>query len=196
MFEKLVNPQARNTLITDMLSLSSLDDADGNEGVAWQESTLRTIPDDLYHALCAALHPNLPRKARFLSHLTIRGVTYAVASEHAGNSCVLVGTEAGVEPVPVRIEHIVQLATPDGMATHVAIRRHRRAGVTSDPFLQFPAVQARMWSRLLEKLEVIPVQHIRTHFSCLFMKWEDEEVALVLSMSRVCLPFSLKRPHH
>jgi hypothetical protein len=188
MFEKLVNPQTRNTLITDMLSLSSLDDSDDNEGVTWQESTSRIIPDDLYRALCTNLHSNLPRKAQFLSHLTMHGITYAVASKHAGNSCVLVSMEAGIKPFPARIEYIVQLATPNGVTTHIAIRRHKQADVTSDPFLQFPVIQARMWSRVLEKLEIIPVQRICSHFSCLFMKWEDKEVALVLSLSRVRHP--------
>jgi hypothetical protein len=115
----------------------------------------------------------------------MQGCTYTVPSSHAGNSCILVsGNGIGEQPVPACIQYILELPSPEGITTYVAIQRYICANVTYDPFLQFPILKARMWSTRLAKLEIIPVDYICTHFACLFMKWEDEEVALVLSMSR------------
>jgi hypothetical protein len=184
MFKRLLNPQTRDTLISDMLHFSSgMDDAD-SEPIAWNENTSRSIPNDLHQALTASLRFDPPRKAQFLSHLIKEGCTYAVSSKHAGNSCILVSKKMEDQPVPACIQYILELPGPEGVITCVAAQRYIHANITCDPFLQFPILQAQMWSTQLAKLEIIPVDHIRTHFARLFMDWEDKEVTVVLSMSR------------
>jgi hypothetical protein len=180
MFEKLLSPQTRSTLITDMLASPGLDN---DEVEVWNEKISRSIPRDLSHALSSSLGFDPPRKAQFLSQLTKHGVVYAVSSHHAGNSCVLI-SKAGYASVPAQIEYIVQLPALEEIATYVAVRCYKHVKV-SDPFLCFPVLQTQMWSTQLADLEIISVDCISTHFSRLLVKWEDTTVAIVTSMSRV-----------
>jgi hypothetical protein len=115
MFEKLLNPQARDTLITDMLASSSFDEVDSDEVNVWNEGASRSIPMDLSCALCTYLNCDPPQKAQFLSHLVKHGATFTVSSKHAGNSCVLIG-DTGNTPVPACIDYIIQLPAPEGIS--------------------------------------------------------------------------------
>src|SRR5271156_216699 len=70
MFQKLVDPQLRDTLQTDMWMLSSLtEDGDGDEyddnAINWNERTAHPIPTDLCAAL-ARFNSKSPRMAQFL----------------------------------------------------------------------------------------------------------------------------------
>jgi hypothetical protein len=121
MFEKLLNPQTHDTLISDMLSLSSGIDGADSESITWNEKTSRSIPDDLQQALAMSLHFDPPQKAQFLSHLIKQGCTYAVSSKHAGNSCILVSKGTGDQPVPACIQYILELPSPEGIITYIAI---------------------------------------------------------------------------
>jgi hypothetical protein len=198
MFEKLLNPQARNTLITDMLASSGFDDVDSDDVDVdvWNENVSRSIPTDLYRALRKYLDCDPPRKAQFLSHLVKQGATFTVSSKHAGNSCVLID-EAGSAPVPARIDYIAQLPAQEGkgISKYVAVRRYKCAEVSNDPFRSFPVLQTGMWSTQLADLEIISTNHIHTHFSRLFVKWEDKKVAIVSSMSRVSYLILLELLH-
>jgi hypothetical protein len=185
MFEKFLNPQIRDTLTTDMLSsILSLDEG-SDEGAVWNENVARTMPSDLYGALRASVGLDPPRKAYFLSHLTKHGLTYTVRAQHAGNSCVLIGSEGGKVAAPARIEYIVQLPSPEGISTFIGIRRYKPVKLSDDPFLRFPFLQTRMWSAQSGNLEIISLDHICAHFAQLSAKWEGEEVVIVSSMSRV-----------
>lgn len=184
MFEKFLNPQIRDTLMTDMLSMSSdLNEADNDE-VTWNENVSRSLPDSLYCALRASLSFDPPRKAPLLSHIKKHGATYAVRGKHEGNSYILVETGAGNVAVPARIEYIVQLQAPARITTYVAIRRYKPAKILDDPFAPFPVLRTRLWSTDLASLEIITVDLIHAHFAQLLVKWEDTEVAIVSSTSR------------
>jgi hypothetical protein len=185
MFEKFSNPQIRDTLVTDMLSAVSSLNESSDEATVWNENVARSMPSELYHALCVSVGFNPPHKAHLLSHLTKHGVTYTIWSQHAGNSCVLVGSEGGTVAAPARIEHIVQLPAPEEISTFIGIRRYKSITLSEDPFLSFPVLQTRIWSAQLGNLEIIPVNHICAHFAQLSVKWEDREVIIVSSMSHV-----------
>jgi hypothetical protein len=86
---------------------------------------------------------------------------------------------------PACIEHIVQLPAPEEISTFIGIRRYKSITLSEDPFLSFPVLQTQIWSVQLGNLMIIPVNHICAHFTQLSVKWEDREVIIVLSMSRV-----------
>ena len=67
-----------------MLSLSTLSDKDydcKSDTMAWDEHAAQLIPLDLYNSLSKSIVPTSPQKAQFLSHLTIGGLMYTVASK-------------------------------------------------------------------------------------------------------------------
>ena len=78
MFKKLVDPERRNALLTDIhtlpIRLENDDDDDDDDDTiitAWNDRTARTIPMELILGLP---HVQLPKKAQFLSNLTINGL--------------------------------------------------------------------------------------------------------------------------
>src|ERR1700678_231691 len=83
-FQRLVDPQLRDTLQTDMQILSSLtEDGDADEyddnTINCNEQTARPIPKDLSTAL-ARFHCELPRTAQFLLRVKINGLVYSPMS--------------------------------------------------------------------------------------------------------------------
>src|SRR5277367_4942567 len=89
-FQKMVNPEFRGTLTTDIRSISSLlDDKDEADVMAsWNDRTVRSIPQEMQAAL-SPLYEVSPRTAQFLPHIAINGLTYTPYQKHRGNSCVL-----------------------------------------------------------------------------------------------------------
>lgn len=129
----------------------------------------------------------LPASASSLSHLTVAGMTYSVASKHRGNSCVLIGSPS--KALPARIEHIIQLAFDDSISsltTLIATRRFKRRVTGSDPFSSYPLLRTQLWSPELGALELHAVSAIQCHFACSTMLWEGENVIAAVSLSRVC----------
>jgi hypothetical protein len=111
MFKKLLNPDTRNTLMTDMLSLLPLDgeeeDGNDNDTLPWDENTTKPISQDLRSALRESVGFT-PSKARSLSHLTIGGLTYSVTSKHAGNSNILFKPHPDSPAIPSQIDYVLQ----------------------------------------------------------------------------------------
>ena len=89
-FQKMVDPELRGTLTTDIQSISSLlDDKDEADDMAsWNDRTARPIPQELQAAL-SPLYEVSPRTAQFLPHIAINGLTYTSYQKHRGNSCIL-----------------------------------------------------------------------------------------------------------
>jgi hypothetical protein len=187
MFKKLVNPDIRSTLVNDILKFSLPDDDDediDHHPSDWDERAARPIPHDLRVLLCSVVD-NVPRTARFLSHLNVGGVTYAVASHHAGNSHVLVRTDDAGPSVPARMDNILQVHTQDSVQTYIALRHYKHPQVEDDPFRHFPVLQTRMWSSRLGPVQVISPNAIDTHFAKAEVTWEGKDVIVAASLSRV-----------
>jgi hypothetical protein len=182
MFEKLTDPQVRNTLTTDILSLSAPDIEDDIDCPENIPSTC-DIPPDLHLALSFHFQVTFSRRAEFLSHFVINGLTYAVSSKHIGNSSVLIGT--GPLLSPARIDYIIR-AGVDTPKSLFAVRRFKRAQVTNDPFKLYPVLQASMWSTECEDLEIITPDHIKCHFAHCLVRWEELEVLVAISLLREC----------
>ena len=190
MFEKLLNPQIRDTLVTDMLSLSTLSDEDydcESDTLAWDERTARLIPLDLYNALSKSIVPTSPRKAQFLSHLTIGGLTYTVASKHIGNSHALIKADSSDHNalIPIRIDYIFQVCVSDTIQTFLGARCYNHSGIITDPFRCFPILQATMWNNELGAIKILTPDCICAHFAKASMVWEGVDRLVVLSLCRV-----------
>lgn len=195
MFQKLVNPQLRDSLQTDMQVLSSIaegsDDVD-DSALDWNERTAKPIPNDLLTAL-TRLHFKSTRTAKYLYHITINGLTYTPTSKNEGNSCVLLKSQEDQIQVPARIQTIFQIPFLESVKTLIAIRRHQPSRL-HDPFSRFPILRARLCRVQLGELEVIQPDQVFSHFACLPLKGEFEGHIVAASLSRVsfviCLPLS------
>jgi hypothetical protein len=195
MFQKLTDPQVRDTLVTDILGLSTA--AQDTEDGITDEFNLQSIPQDVRRALSTALDFTSPQHADFSSHLTIGGITYAVSSRHTGNSQVLVAFDENQAPVPARIHHILRLRNADAVKTLVAVRRYEQAQVTCDPFARYPVLRTKIWSTRLQELEIVSADAIHSHFAACPVTWEEVSVVVVTSLSRVSLfpTFKFKYSH-
>ena len=200
MFQKLVNPQLRDTLQTDIQVLSSLakggdDDVDDDVAVIWNERTAKSIPRDLQTAL-NRFRSQLPpgRTAQFLHHIIINGLTHTPASKHEGNSCILLKSQ-DQHHVPARIQTIFQIPFLESVQTLIAIRHHQPSRLRHDPFSRFPILRARLWGVQLGELEIIQLDQVFSHFACLPLKGEFEGHIVAASLSRVSfviyLPWSI-----
>jgi hypothetical protein len=188
MFQKLVDPQLRDTLQTDMRVLSSItEDGDADEyddnAMNWNERTARPIPTDLCTAL-ARSHCELPRTAQFLPNITINGLVYSPTSKHQGNACILLRSQ-DQRLVPARIQTIFQIPGLDSVQTLLAIRRHQPSQLPHDPFSRFPVLRAQLWRAQLGDLEIISPDQVSSHFTCLAMVGDFEGHIVTASLSRV-----------
>lgn len=183
-FRKLIDPQLRNTLITDIASFSG--HADDDPHVPERQSKL--IPSVIYKALCTSLTFLPPRHAEVASHLTREGITYAVASRHLGNSRILVLKPQIDIPFPAQIMHILRLQTTNSVETFIAVQRFKPNTVASDPYLRYPALQTKLWSQeLFDELEIITPDDIHSHFASCEMVWDGFPVTAVVSLHRVSI---------
>jgi hypothetical protein len=185
MFEKLVDPQVRNTLVTDMLSASFGDGDDEDDDAIWSGRDTSDVPSDLFEAFRRTLGFAAPSRARFLSHLTIHGLTYTVSLKHPGNSQVLVRIPPGADIVPSQISHIFQLTMSNSVKTFIAVRCYSPHPVKYDPFVHFPSLQTQLWGTALGRLEIITPSDIHSHFAKYNFIWEKKEVTVASSLSRV-----------
>jgi hypothetical protein len=188
MFRKLINPDVRNTLITDMMNLPFLDGEEEGEDdsmVLWDENSAQPISRDLQHALETFIGSESPLTARFLSHLTISGLTYTISPKHAGNSNVLFKADADNHPFPTRIDNVVQILIGGKIQTLIAARRYHRSQVKDDPFRRFPMLQVEIWSTHLGPIEIFKPDDIHAHFAKAEVTWEEVNVTVVASLSRV-----------
>ena len=183
MFEKLLNPQIHDTLVTDMQSFSTLSDKDyGCESntTAWDE---QLVPPDLYSALSKSIVPTSPQKVQFLSHLTIGGLMYTVASKHIGNSHALIKADSSDHDalIPIRIDYIFQVCASDTIQTFLGAQHYNHSGIITDPFCCFPILQATMWNNELGAIEILTPDCICAHFAKASMVWEGIDRLVILS---------------
>jgi len=190
MFKKLVDPERRSTLLTDIHTLPSClededDDDDDTIVTAWNDRTAQTIPMELIQGLP---HVQLPKKAQFLSNLTINGLRYTVSSKHQGNSCVLFKTLDSAQVVAAQIEFMLQIQVSGSMQTLIIIRRHLTANILHNPCLRFPVLRAKFYSSELDHLEIIDTAQITSHYAFFPCPYEGKDLILTISLSRVSPP--------
>ena len=187
-FSKLVNPQVRNTLVTDMLSLTlAQDDHDSEENTQTLydgDSKAAKLPTDL-HRCIEQKFTYSPSRAPLLSHLTIDGLTYSVSSKHIGNSCIMLDANASRILIPARLDYIVELETDDGILTVIAVRRYQPFPKRDDPFTRFPLLQTRLCKSELDPLELFTVDKIRSHFAMSSLVYKEQDVIVAVSLHRV-----------
>ena len=182
MFHKLINPQLRNTFITDIASLAGQQDNDDSTVEILTRPT--PIPAHI-DALLTSLDIRPPHQADFPSSVTIKGITYTVASKHLGNSCVLVSTSEGCHLYPAQIQSILRVMIQDTIKTLLVVRRYTEASVPFDPYTRYPALCAKMWSRdPCEDLTVVTMDDIRAHFAACPITWRGSDATVVISLSR------------
>ena len=155
----------------------------------WIQGNVVLLPIKPFVYFCIEKHFGyLPTSASTLSHLTVAGLTYSTVSKHSGNSCVLLDSSSKNHFLPAQIEHIVQFVSNDdipGVNTLVALRRFKRLSNHSDPFSNYPLLQTQIWRGDLGALELHPVSAIQCHFACSTIRWEGEQVMVMVSLSRV-----------
>jgi len=187
-FSKLVNPQVRNTLVTDMLSLTlAQDDNDSEENTqTLYDGDLKAakLPTDLRRCI-EQKFAHSPSRAPLLSHLTIDGLTYSVSSKHIGNSCIMLDANASQILVPARLDYIVELETDEGILTVIAVRQYQPSPKRDDPFARFPLLQTQLCKSELNPLQLFTIDKIRSHFAMSSLVYMEKDVIVAVSLHRV-----------
>jgi hypothetical protein len=189
MFQKLVDPQVRDTLVTDTLSFAvdDLDDVEVPDYMSDTTSPLPKIPDSLMTCLHESFDTT-PKCISLLPNLTMKGIVYSASSRHAGNSSVLIHSGRPGVLIPAQIQCFVQLILPDNINTpvmFVAARQYLPVNVKRDLFSTYPFLRAKLWSRELDSLRLYTPESIESHFAHCPMEWEEQQVMAVISLSRV-----------
>jgi hypothetical protein len=180
-FQKLVDPEMRNALLTDVFKLKEDYDDDDTDLMLWNDRTVRSIPKELVQGLSYA---RLPEQGQFLSHLTINGLRYTVSSKHQGNSCVYFKKVDSEGLVAAQIEFILQIKVSGLVETMIIVRRRLSADGFDDPCLQFPILQAKFYSSELGCLEAINATQITSHYAFIPCFYEGKNLVLTISLSR------------
>ena len=186
-FSRLVDPRARNTLTSDMMSFI----ADEQPEVAiWNPMATSKVPLTLQTIL--RLHNSNARvdRAQFLKHITIRGLRYMTSTKCFGNSCALIGLPSFDIKVPAVIDSILKIqSSADTVETLLAVRRYKALRNPCDGSSRFQVIGASIWSSELEELEIVKPGNVDSHFASLsFETGKLGAVIAVISLVRVLLP--------
>ena len=195
-FLKLVNPQVRDILTTDINALTSLfDDVEelDDDTIVWNEQTTRVIFPEVQQALSAFLEQGIvvPQTAQFLMHFKHDGLTYGTSYKHAGNSRIMLKSPENVLPIAARIEYIFQLRFSASVKTFIAFRRYQRGSIPTNPFSCFPILEAQVLGNELGTIKITEPAQLICHFGYLPTKIEGEKVLFAVPLSRVSLSFEI-----
>lgn len=201
MFDELVQPQSRNSLAVDaqLTYEEEEDDDDGGEEEEEEEDSNNALvggtnvklSQEIRYALAQRLHDHsFPTTAVSRTRCTRDGVNFTVKKVHEGNSCVF----RKESKTPYCIEQILTIPE-DPQGVWLVVRGHRQAHVRVDPYRRYPLLRARLWSLELEpKIEVVEIREVDAHFAKCPIQWEQQEVAVVVSLSRVRLHYASLTP--
>ena len=166
-FRKLVDPQLRDTLQTDIQIFATLVE---DENEAQQVPATRSV-DAFPTELCLAFQRSRIGTAysgHFISNVSIHGLTFSTFSKHPGNACVLI--RESNDETPAEVVHIVEISEEGMNKTYLAVRRFEPATLHHDPFSQYPALRTRLWKKRLMDLEVVTPSQILSHCARLPIK--------------------------
>ena len=125
-----------------------------------------------------------PEEVEFLSHVVEQGVRYSIRSQHEGNSGLLLPSRDG-DPIPCLIEYILRTNKPQSQ-TFFILRQYQKANISSDPFLKYPRLRARIWSTVLhQELDVMDHRVLSEQFAKFEIDWEEKRVAVIFSLAKV-----------
>lgn len=183
-FTKLVNPEVRNTLLTDVTAFIAhvTPEAAADDSEPQLKDGTSFISEPSHKALRTYFGSSLtPRTAKTMTTFTMRGLTYSTFSRHKGNSSVIVKNTLSQSLVPAQIEDIIQTSNDDVL---FAIRhyRHQCAG---GPFDNWPLLQTSLWDLEMGSLVVVPSCDVVCHFASLSFQWEGQERVAIISLARV-----------
>ncbi|KAF8801630.1 hypothetical protein BYT27DRAFT_7173847 [Phlegmacium glaucopus] len=178
-FSKLIDPQVRNTLRTDIARFLSLEDeADAPADITGRMTVIAEGP---YKALQTYFNSTkgTPREAKILNSYTLNGLTFSTFTRHRGNSFILV-RRPSLPSLPARIESILQVPTGE---TYFVVRFYLKT-MSEDPFEKYPLLQSSLWSQDLGQLVIVKPQDVESHFAGLSFVWLGAECLAVVSLSR------------
>jgi hypothetical protein len=182
-FSKLIDPQVRNTLLSDISQFLSLEEeADEPADISGR---ITAIAEGPYKALqthfqCAK---GIPREARTLNCYTLNHLTFSTFTRHRGNSLVLV-RRPSLPSIPAQIDSILQIPPKE---TYFVVRFFLKT-MLDDPFQQHPVLQMSLWSQNLGQPVIVKPQDVESHFACLSFEWQAAKCQAVISLSRVFIP--------
>ena len=142
-FQHLVRPKSRSTLVSNILQFDH-DDHITDDDFRWTSSKSSTIPEALRHCIQATFETDY--EAVSLSHLTIAGRTYSTSTRHMGNSQILLKSSIPEQMIPARIDYITQITIPaekqDLIIPYIAARKYQPLDLAnnSDPFRAYPCL--------------------------------------------------------
>lgn len=191
-FQRLVHPKSRGTLVSDILQFNNHDNADSHDdsdiGPTIKHSS---IPDELWKCIQTTLNSKAANlEPSSLSHITIGSRTYSTSTKHLGNSHILLKPRIPGQMIPARIDYITQVVVPgDSAVMYIAARKYLPLKLTNlnDPFRAHPCLQAELWSECLSELVLYPLNLIETHFASLPISWEGQLMMVVVSLKRVSI---------
>ncbi len=120
-FDKLLDPQVRGSLVTDIHTLSLTEETGIDSFEDLNEQTTCPIPAEIRDAI-NSVNTTVPSRTKLETYITIHGLKFAIASKHPGNSCAMVSSGSGT-PQPAQIVYILKFDTPETLLTFLAIRR-------------------------------------------------------------------------
>ena len=183
-FDKLLDPQVRGSLVTDIHTLSPVEETGLDSLEDLDEQTARPIPAEIRNAI-NSVNLTVPSRATLETYITIHGLKFAIASKHPGNSCAMVSSGSG-SPQPAQIVYILKFDTLGMPLTYLAVRRYKHANIAYDPFSKYPALQTKLWDSYLADVEIIRTSQVLSHFACLPVRLGNRSFNAVISLSRVC----------
>ena len=186
-FRKLVDPQLRDSLQTDIQSLAALVEDLEDESEAYQVAAIKTrrlFPTELSLAFQRALI-KAPSSGHFLADISIRGLTFSTFSKHPGNACVLISADDDATQTPAQVAHIIETSLEGTHKIFLAVQRYKPATLHHDPFFRYPALRAQLWETRLLDLEVVTPSRILSHCARLPIKIGQEKYFANLSLCRV-----------
>jgi len=180
-FSKFLDPQVRNTLLTDISRFLALEE-DNNEPAPDLKGKMTAIQEGPYKALRIYFQgaSSNPREAKVLSSYTLNGLTFSTFTRHRGNSFVLI-RRPSLPSVPARIESMLQISANE---IYFVVRYFLKT-LSDDPFDKYPVLQSSLWSQDLGQLVVIKPQDVESHFACLAFEWRGTDSLAIVSLSRV-----------
>jgi hypothetical protein len=144
-FEKLVDTDVRNTLLTDISIFVNLPhvlqpSTDSNEDLTADH--LSSVSTCTYKALHIHLGQQSPltKNAKTICYYTRHGHTFSSSLRHKGNGSVIIYDRTSMSQIPARVEDIFQLSSND---IYFAVRKHQRRAA-GHPFEAYPALQTSL----------------------------------------------------
>lgn len=189
-FEKLVDTDVRNTLLTDISIFDNLThflqpSMDSNEDTTGDAPSSAVT----YKALHIHLGRQFPlaKNAKTLRHFTRHGHTFSTFSCHKGNGSVIVHDWTLMSQIPARVEDIIQLPSND---ICFAVRKYLTRA-TGHPFEAYPALQTTLWQSELGSITIVHLDDVIGHFASVSFDWNGDNYLAVVSLCRVMLCYSL-----